>query len=49
MNPEDLVGCEVVAVTAHHDYVTIIFDNGYKVEVSIPCGGCAEDAIQECD
>ena len=49
MDPEDLVGCEVISVIKHHDYITIVFDNGHKVEVSAPTGGNLEDAISECD
>ena len=49
MNPEDLVGCEVIAVSTHHDYITIVFDNGHKVDVSAPSGASVEDIIVECD
>jgi ABC-type uncharacterized transport system substrate-binding protein len=47
MDPEDLVGTEVVAVYMHHNYFTIIFDNGHEVDVSAPVGGNVDDAIHE--
>ena len=39
MDPQKLVGCKVKIVEEYHDYITIIFDNDYKVEVSAPIGG----------
>ena len=48
MDPEDLVGVEVVAVKKYHDYLMIIFDNGYEVEVPVPSGSSFEDVIHEC-
>jgi len=35
MHPKDLVGAKVTEVIPHHDYIDIVFDNGFKVEVAI--------------
>ena len=48
MDPEDLVGAEVSGIYVHQNYFTIVFDNGYEVEVQAPAGGNTEDAIHEC-
>ena len=49
MEPEDLVGAEVIAVKNFRGYLVIVFDNGHEVEVAIPVRGEACDAIKESD
>jgi len=47
MDPDDLVGTEVIAVKKRHDHFVILFDNGYQVEVVAPSNGSIDDAIEE--
>lgn len=47
MDPDDLIGVEVISVKKRHDHFVIIFDNGYQVYVSAPFGGSINDAIEE--
>lgn len=46
MNPQDLVGSEVISVKEYHNSMIIVFDNNHFVEVST-FGGSLEDAIHE--
>jgi len=51
MDPEELIGCEVIAVNVNKqaNYFTLVFDNGHKVEIQAPTGGSIEDSIEECN
>lgn len=42
-----LMGAKVKDVLEHHDYITIIFDNGFSVEVSAPMGEEIEEIVQK--